>query len=678
MTIAIIDTGIDITHPDLEDNIWTNSGEIPGNGIDDDQNGYVDDVHGYDFYANDPSPLDENGHGTHCAGIIGAVGNNGQGITGVDWKVRLMPIRFLGPDGSGTMADAIEAIGYANKMGADVISVSWGSSTNDPALQDVISQSNALVVCAAGNSGSDIDNTPFYPSSFDSPNVLSVAATDPNDNLAGFSNYGSQSVDIGAPGVGILVCALGASYNYMSGTSMAAPFVSGVAGLIKADNPSISAAGIKTQILSGCTPVSSLTGKVACGGRVNAAGALGSISPSETGSATTIPTTIPTPQTPPISDTPLLAAENPDFIQYRGTSELMSTGQGSTQVSPGFLPSPVDKSAMTGQRLEYSQIQTLSLPSSYDLRSDDKVTPVKNQGSCGSCWAFATYGSLESVLLTSEYWDFSENNLKNTHGFDEGSCSGGNYDMSTAYLTRWSGPIAESDDPYNAGSSYSPPGLISKKHVQEVLFIPARSGSLDNDNLKSAVMQYGGVATAFYYNSGYLRSGNNYYFNGAASDNHGVTMVGWDDDRAVPGAPGPGAFLIKNSWGSGWGDGGYFWISYYDTTVGRQNMLVTAESVDNYDAVYLYDPLGWTSQTGYSSTTAWGANIFTATGSEQLKSVGFYSEVPNTQYQVYIYKNPNSGPISTGGYVASKAGTIAIPGYHTVVLDTLCWTKSRR
>ena len=317
---------------------------------------------------------------------------------------------------------------------------------------------------------------------------------------------------------------------------MAAPFVSGVAGLIKADNPSISAAGIKTQILSGYQLVSSLTGKVACGGRLMLPGLWEVLALRKQEALQRY--------RPQYRPPRLLQSLIHPFLQPRTLTsyntvelpELMSTGQGLTQVSPGFLPSPVDKSAMTGQRLEYSQIQTLSLPSSYDLRSNDKVTPVKNQGSCGSCWAFATDGSLESVLLTSEYWDFSENNLKNTHGFDEGSCSGGNYDMSTAYLTRWSGPIAESDDPYNAGSSYSPPGLISKKHVQEVLFIPARSGSLDNDNLKSAVMHNGGVATAFYYNSGYLRSGKNDYFNGAASDNHGVTMFGWDDDRAVPGA----------------------------------------------------------------------------------------------------------------------------------------------
>ena len=233
--------------------------------------------------------------------------------------------------------------------------------------------------------------------------------------------------------------------------------------------------------------------------------------------------------------------------------------------------------------------QTLEgLPTSYDLRTQGKLTPVKNQGSCGSCWTFATYGSLESSLLPGETNDFSENHLKNTHGFDWGYCDGGNGDMSTAYLARWSGPVNEADDPYNASSGTSPSGLSPRKHVQNVYMIPARSSSSDNDNLKNAVMNYGAVhvsmrwegatgsSSAYWNNATYA-----YYYNGSSATNHAVAIVGWDDNypatnfSTVP--AGNGAFIIRNSWGSGWGDAGYFYISYYDSKLASNRELFFPE-----------------------------------------------------------------------------------------------------
>jgi subtilisin family serine protease len=203
--VAVIDTGLDFAHPDLAPNVWTNPGEVPGNGVDDDGNGYVDDVHGWDFVEDDnaPYPNDANGHGTHVAGTIAAVGNDGTGVAGVAWGARIMALRYLDAYGFGPTSDAILAIEYASAMGARVINNSWGGGGFNQALVDAVDASPAVVVCSAGNSAVDTDAVPSYPGSYPSPNIVAVAATDPNDGLATFSNYGATSVDVGAPGVNI-------------------------------------------------------------------------------------------------------------------------------------------------------------------------------------------------------------------------------------------------------------------------------------------------------------------------------------------------------------------------------------------------------------------------------------------------------------------------------------------
>jgi subtilisin family serine protease len=202
--IAVVDTGVAINHPDLIDNIWRNSGETDcSDGVDNDANGYEDDCFGWDFLGDDNDPSDLHGHGTHVSGTIAGKGNNMIGVAGVMWEARIMPLRFLGSDGFGTTADAIEAILYANNNGAHVINNSWGGSSYSKALKDAIDASTAVVVCAAGNDGVNTDISPHYPSGFSSPNIISVAATTRNDERASFSNFGLNSVDIGAPGVSI-------------------------------------------------------------------------------------------------------------------------------------------------------------------------------------------------------------------------------------------------------------------------------------------------------------------------------------------------------------------------------------------------------------------------------------------------------------------------------------------
>ena len=280
--IAVIDTGVDYSHEDLEDNMWANDAELNGEaGVDDDNNGFIDDVKGWDFYNNNNNPFDDNGHGTHCAGTIGAVGNNGIGVVGVNWNVKLLPIKFLNSSGSGSISDAVEAVNYATLMGVDVMSNSWGGRGSSQALEDAISAANEagiLFIAAAGNANNNNDITPFYPASHDVPNVVAVAATDDDDQKASFSNYGAQSVDVGAPGVNIYStvptgsCSLcdPSGYKSIGGTSMAAPHVAGVAGLIKAQFPELTSDGIKLRLLAGVDIIPSLSEITVGGGRINA------------------------------------------------------------------------------------------------------------------------------------------------------------------------------------------------------------------------------------------------------------------------------------------------------------------------------------------------------------------------------------------------------------------------
>ena len=271
--IAVIDTGVDYNHPDLAKNMWINLGEIPGDGLDNDGNGYVDDVYGYDFYNNDGDPMDDHNHGSHCAGTIGGVGNNGKGVVGVNWNVSIMSVKFLSKYGSGSTTGAIASIGYAMDNGADIMSNSWGSTYYSLSLKNAIiaaDDAGILFVAAAGNSGSNNDVNPHYPSSYDVSNVVAVAATDHNDNKAYFSCYGPNSVDLGAPGVSIYSTFKNGGYGYYSGTSMATPHVAGVAGLIKAQYPDFGSDEIKARLMSGVDVIPSMDGITVSGGRLNA------------------------------------------------------------------------------------------------------------------------------------------------------------------------------------------------------------------------------------------------------------------------------------------------------------------------------------------------------------------------------------------------------------------------
>jgi subtilisin family serine protease len=301
VVVGVIDGGISTTHPDLKPNLWTNAGEKAGNGKDDDRNGYVDDVNGYDFAQHDGSPEDGDGHGSHVAGIIGAQGNDGVGITGLAWHSKLMGLRALLENGDGDIADAIKAYGYAQRAGVRVINVSWGGNEFTRAERDMIAGApNVLIIASAGNGGKSNDSAPEYPCNHDLANVICVGATDQQDNLAEFSNFGN-SVDLAAPGVEIPSTIINGEYSYEDGTSMAAPHVTGTAALMLARAPGATAADLKRAILESVDTLPGLAGKVATGGRLNVAGALGAIGAIAGSAAAVAPP--PPPPLPPVDTT---------------------------------------------------------------------------------------------------------------------------------------------------------------------------------------------------------------------------------------------------------------------------------------------------------------------------------------------------------------------------------------
>jgi len=289
IVIAVIDTGIDYNHPDLRDNIWVNYKEKNGKpGVDDDGNGYIDDIHGFNFQSGDGhgDPMDDHGHGTHCAGTIGAVQDNGHGVAGVMPRVKMMGVKFLGRYG-GSLAGAIKSIDYATKMDVDIMSNSWGGGGFSKLLKEAIERANEkgiLFVAAAGNDGKDNDAKPSYPANYQVDNVISVAAHTIRDNLAYFSNWGKKTVHIAAPGFNILSSVLKEKYAVYSGTSMATPHVSGALGLlIHHEGKRLPVLEVKKRLMETSVPVKPYEGKIISGGRLNAYNLITNTKPKRTG-----------------------------------------------------------------------------------------------------------------------------------------------------------------------------------------------------------------------------------------------------------------------------------------------------------------------------------------------------------------------------------------------------------
>ena len=292
--VAVVDTGVRYTHEDLAGNMWVNPGESGTdasgrdkrtNLVDDDGNGYVDDVHGINVLTRTGNPMDDWGHGTHVAGIVGAVGNNTVGIAGVAWRVKIMAIKFIDAQANYSVSDAVIALDYARRHGAKIVTASWGNySFNSQALRDAIvalRTAGIIVTAAAGNDNSNNDVTPLYPASYDYDNIVAVAATNRIDDRAGYSNYGSVTVDIGAPGSPVFSAWAGSDtqYLYAEGTSMAAPHVAGACALLWARFPGSTHQQIIQQVLSSAEPIPSMSGRVKSNGRLDLAAALASGTP---------------------------------------------------------------------------------------------------------------------------------------------------------------------------------------------------------------------------------------------------------------------------------------------------------------------------------------------------------------------------------------------------------------
>jgi len=380
---------------------------------------------------------------------------------------------------------------------------------------------------------------------------------------------------------------------------------------------------------------------------------------------------------------PSPAPVNPQFEAYLAArARLAEPAAAAAPYGTGWLPSPIaPRVHHPGDMLAPGAI-TDPL---YDLRdpdldgddADSPLTPIKSQGGCGSCWAFAAYGTYESYIRnkTGVVQDYSENHLKHLHGFNWGPCAGGNIYLSSAYFARYQGPVYEVDDPDDQTATSDPcEACPPVEYIDSAVFLPVRANTGDNAYIKQAVLDHGALYTSLYWDNGYYNGGNdtyyyNYYDGENRQSNHAVVIVGWDDSKVTAAAQ-PGAYIVRNSWGRYWGDGGYFYASYYDESFAFSTLAYIDDTHEDIpEKIYQHDSLGKTYSVGWGDGEDWGANVFDADEDGVINAVSFYA-TDSMSYSVYLYDTIATNPVAFSGQLGTtRTGSVPHAGYYTVRLE---------
>lgn len=375
-----------------------------------------------------------------------------------------------------------------------------------------------------------------------------------------------------------------------------------------------------------------------------------------------------------------------DEYQAESSGEIVTIDSAFTQEDGEYYVSLTDLSELLGYNYSYdmnsntlttadASESSTNIPSSYDLRDKGRISQIRNQGSYGTCWAFAALSAMESSLLPEEGFLFSVDHMSMSNSFNITQYDGGEYTMGMAYLAAWQGPVYESDDPY--GDNKTTEGLSPVKHVQEMRIIDGK----DYEGIKNAVFKYGGVQSSLYSSlkssqsksSFYNRDTKAYCYMGQEKPNHDVVIIGWDDNYSKENfsvqPEGDGAFICQNSWGSEFGESGIFYVSYYDVNIGTHNIVYTGiEEADNYDNIYQSDLCGWVGKLGYGREDIYGANVFTANQPETVTAASFYATAADTSYELYIVKNFQDEESFANKTLVAQ-GSLEQAGYYTIDFD---------